>query len=211
MTLRHDATRIIRVEGDGQRYPWTTCASAVEPLRKLAGAALTTKLSALGDHGVARHNCTHLFDVAGLAIAHAARGDGGTRTYDVAIPDRDGNRTQPALWRDGDLVLRWELAGRTLLGPPPFDNVSLRGGFLGWAETTLDADLAEAASVLRRACDISLGRIMDLDVFETADMLGEQVRGTCHSFQPEMIVQAVRVKGQTRDFTDDADALLRDR
>ena len=149
--------------------------------------------------------------MAGLAIAHAARGDDGTRTYDVAIPDRDGNRTQPALWRDGELLLHWELAGRTLLGPPPFDNVSLRGGFLAWAESTLDADLAEAASVLRRACDISLGRIMDLDVFETADMLGEQVRGTCHSFQPEMIVQAVRVKGQTRDFTADADALLRDR
>ena len=46
------------------------------------------------------------------------------------------------------------------------------------------------------------------DVFETAEMLGDQVRGTCHSFQPEMMVQAVRVKGQTRDFTDEADALL---
>lgn len=211
VTIRHDGARVTGVDGDSRRYPWTTCASAVEPLRALEGAPLTTRLSALGDHSVARHNCTHLFDLSGLAIAHAARGDEGTRTYDIAIDDRVDNRTRPRLWRDGALVLDWELAGRTLVGPPPFDKVSLRGGFLSWAEDTLDADLAEAAIALRRACDISMGRIMDLDVFETAEMLGDQVRGTCHSFQPEMMVQAVRVKGQTRDFTADADALLQDR
>ena len=209
--MRHSGKRVTVVEGDAARFPWTTCPSAVEPLRALAGAELTTKLSVLGEHGVARHNCTHLFDLTGLAIAHAARGDNGTRVYDVAIDDRDGDRTRPRLWRDGELVLKWELNGRQLIGPPPFDGVSLRGGFIAWAEATLEPDEAEAASILRRACDISLGRVMDLDVFETAEMLGEQVHGTCHSFQPEMLAKAVRVKGQTRDFTEDADALLRDR
>lgn len=180
----------------------------MEPLRALAGAELTTTLSALGGHGEARQNCTHLFDLSGLAIAHAARNNADVRTYDVSIPDRDGTRTAPELWRDGEPVLRWDLAGRTIRGPAPFVDVSLRGGFLAWAEETFDADLAEAATILRRACDISLGRVMDLDVFETAEMLGDQVRGTCHSFQPEMMVKAVRVKGQTRDFTDDSTALL---
>jgi hypothetical protein len=207
----HDGERVVEVRGEGVRYPWTTCPDAVEPLRALAGAPLSTRLSALGDHAPARQNCTHLFDLAGLAIAHAARGDGGIRRYDVAIADRDGKRTHPELWRDGERVLRWDLAGRQLLGPPPFENVSLRGGFIAWAEETLDRDTAEAASILRRACDISLGRVMDLDVFETADMLGEQVRGTCHSFQPGTIERAVRVKGQTRDFTNDAGGLLQDR
>jgi len=208
VTVHHDGTTVLAVEGDSHRYPWTTCPSAVEPLRRLAGAPLTTALSALGEHGEARQNCTHLFDLSGLAIAHAARDASDVRTYDVAIPDRDGNRTTPELWRDGELVLHWDLAGRTIRGPAPFVDVSLRGGFLAWAEDAFDADLAEAASVLRRACDISLGRFMDLDVFETAEMLGDQVRGTCHSFQPETMVKAVRVKGQTRDFTDTADALL---
>ncbi|MEY2431728.1 MAG: hypothetical protein QOC92_1453 [Acidimicrobiaceae bacterium] len=211
VTLRHDGRRVIDVIGDGVRYPWTTCPSAVEPLRDLAGAPLSTRLSALGDHAPARQNCTHLFDLAGLAVAHAARGRGGTRTYDVAIPDRDGTRTQPELWRDGELLFRWSIAGRQIIGPPPFENIELRGGFIAWAEETLDADTAEAASVLRRACDISFGRSIDLDVFVTADMLGERVRGTCHSFQPGMIEQAERVKGQTRDFTSDPDALLQPR
>jgi hypothetical protein len=209
VVVRHDGTNVIDVAGDGTRYPWTTCPSAVEPLRALAGAPLSTRLSALGDHAPARQNCTHLYDLSGLAVAHAARGTGGTRTYDVAIPDRDGKYAHPELWRDGELVLRWNVAGRMLVGPPPFDGIPLRGAFIAWAEETLDADTAEAASILRRACDISFGRMMDLDVFETADMLGEPVRGTCFSFQPGMIGPAVRVKGQTRDFTDDAEALLR--
>jgi hypothetical protein len=211
VTLRHDGQRVIEVAGDGIRYPWTTCPSAVDPLRALAGAPLSTRLSSLGEHAAARQNCTHLFDLSGLAVAHAARGDEGTRTYDVTIPDRDGSRTEPELWRDGEFLFRWSIAGRHIVGPPPFDNVELRGGFIAWAEETLDADTAEAASILRRACDISFGRAIDLDVFETAEMLGDPVRGTCHSFQPGMIEQAVRVKGQTRDFTDDADALLRAR
>jgi hypothetical protein len=211
VTLRHDGRTVVEVIGDGTRYPWTTCPDAVEPLRKLAGAPLSTRISALGEHAPARMNCTHLFDLTGLAVAHAARGAGGSRTYDIAIPDRDGSHTYPEIHRDGELLFRWEIAGRTIVGPAPFEEVSLRGGFIAWAEANLDADTAEAASVLRRACDISFGRAVDLDVFETADMLGDAVRGSCHSFQPEMMEHAVRVKGQTRDFTNDADALLRDR
>jgi hypothetical protein len=211
VTLRHDGKQVVDVQGDGSRYPWTTCPSATEPLRSLAGAPLSTRLSALGEYAPARHNCTHLFDLSGLAVAHAARGEGGTRTYDVAIPDRNGTHTEPELWRDDEFQFRWHIAGRHIIGPAPFENVDLRGGFIAWAEANLDADTAEAASILRRACDISHGRAIDLDFFETAEMLGEPVRGTCHSFQPGMIEQAVRVKGQTRDFTNAADALLRGR
>jgi hypothetical protein len=208
VTLHHDGAFVTEVIGDATRHPWTTCPSAIEPLRALRGAPLSTRLSALGEHAPARQNCTHLFDLAGLAVTHAARGSRGSRTYDVAIPDRDGPRTEPALWQDGELLFRWRVNGRQIEGPAPFTDVSLRGNFIAWAEATLDAGTAEAASVLRRACDISFGRMMDLDLFERATMLGERVHGTCHSFQPGTIDQAVRVKGQTRDFTDDPDALL---
>lgn len=208
VTVRHDGAHVVEAAGDSERFPWTTCPSAAEPLRALAGAPLSTRLSVLGDYAPARHNCTHLFDLAGLAIAHAARGVDATRTYDVAIRDREGDRTDPQLWRDGELCLHWQIAGRTIESPEPFAGVSLRGGFIAWAEAHLDPDTAEAASILRRTCDISFGRIVDLDVYDTADSMGAPVRGTCHSFQPGTIERAVRVKGQTRDFTDDADALL---
>jgi hypothetical protein len=208
VTLRHDGERVVEAAGDSERYPWTTCPSAAEPLRALAGATLSTRLSVLGGYAPARQNCTHMFDLAGLAIAHAARGVDATRTYDIAIRDRVDDRTEPELCRDGQLLLHWEIAGRTIERPEPFVGISLRGGLLAWAEDNLDADTAEAASILRRTCDISFGRIVDLDMYETADAMGAPVQGTCHSFQPGTIELAVRVKGQTRDFTDDAAALL---
>src|SRR3954453_19153948 len=89
--LHHDGELVTEVVGEGTRYPWTTCPGAVEPLRALSGAPLTTRLSALGEYAPARQNCTHLFDLTGLAVAHAARGNATTRVYDVAIPDRDGS------------------------------------------------------------------------------------------------------------------------
>ncbi len=65
VVVHHDGAKVVDVAGDGTRYPWTTCPSAVEPLRALAGAPLSTRLSSLGDHAPARQNCTHLFDLAG--------------------------------------------------------------------------------------------------------------------------------------------------
>ena len=86
----------------------------------------------------------------------------------------------------------------------------LRAGFLAWAEENLVDEEAEAAIVLRRACDISFGRAMDLDVYETAADLGEIMLGTCHAFQPSTIELGRRNKGQTVDFSADADALLKE-
>ena len=211
LTLHHDGERVTAVEGDAERFPWTTCPSAVEPLRSVAGARISRRLTELGEHVAARSNCTHLFDLAGLAIAHAARAAAGTRQYDVAIPDRTRTLTSPQLERDGEVVLRWDLDGTTITGPAPYDGIALRAGFLAWAEATLDDEEAEAAIVLRRACDISFGRSMDLDVYDTAADLGDIMLGTCHSFQPGTIEVGLRNKGQTRDFSSDADLLLQER
>ena len=40
-----------------------------------------------------------------------------------------------------------------------------------WADATLPEDDAECAIVLRRACDIGMGRGMDLDAVPVADQL----------------------------------------
>jgi hypothetical protein len=211
LTLHHDGSRVTAVEGDATRFPWTTCPTAVEPLQSVAGAPITSRLTDLGAHVAARSNCTHLFDLAGLAIAHAARagaGAGAVRQYDAAIPDRSGSLTTPELQRDGTVVLQWELDGTTIAGPAPYDGLALRAGFLAWAEANLDEEEAEAAIVLRRACDISFGRAMDLDVYDSAADLGEIMLGTCHSFQPGTIEVGLRIKGQTRDFSAGADLLL---
>jgi hypothetical protein len=209
--VAHDGIRVRSVEGEGVRFPWTTCPLAVAALAPLAGMTLSLRSTAVGDVVPARSNCTHMFDLAGLAVAHAARG-GDVRQYDAVIPDRDGTRTRAALYRDGSRLLSWDVDLRMILGPEPFSGRLLRGrgreGFLAWAERELDADTAEAAIVLRRACDISHGRSQDLDAIDRAAELADVMSGSCFTFQPETWPVSLRVKGSIRDFTGREDELL---
>ena len=59
------------------------------PLHALEGMPLSDRCLAVGDWAPPRLNCTHMFDLAGLAVAHAARhvaGGAERRQYDVEIP-----------------------------------------------------------------------------------------------------------------------------
>lgn len=208
VTLRHDGSEVLGVVGDAWRFPWETCPGAVEPLRELRGAPLAPRATALADHADPHRNCTHLFDLAGLAISHAAAGR-ERRDYHVVVPERDERmRTSARVVRDGELVLEWELEGARIVAPDPFSELPLRGGFLRWADDHLDPDTAEAAGVLRRACDISWGRQHDWDSYERASEVGDFMLGVCHTFQPGTAEVALRVRGTTRDFSHSPDALL---
>lgn len=208
VTLGHNGGRVTEVVGEALRYPWSECTGAVEPLGALAGMRLSPRSTAATEHADPRANCTHLFDLAGLAVAHAASGR-DRRQYDAAVPERDERwRTRAELARDGESLLAWDVEGSTIVGPEPFAGVDLRRGFRAWAERTLDADTAEAAIVLRRACAISHGRQHEWDSYPTAIHVGEFMLGSCHTFQPGRAEVAVRMKGTIRDFTDDPQGLL---
>jgi hypothetical protein len=209
VTLRHDDARVVEVAGRPVRWPWSSCADAVVPLRQLEGMALSRRCTAVAMSADPRANCTHLFDLAGLAVAHAARGM-GRRQYDAEIPRPVGGRSRARLWRDGALLLDWQLVEGAVVDAPPYSDVRWNGGFMRWADSTLDPDVAEAAIVLRRACTIGSGRGMDLDVFDGAGDLEHLMSGVCFTMQPERIHAALRVKGSVRDFADRPEALLGD-
>lgn len=206
-----DDDAVVAVMGSGVRSPWTACLEAGEPLQALIGTPLTTGPLALAALD-ARQNCTHMFDLAGLVVTHAARGVGGDRLYDMAIDDPAGGNGERAarLWRDGDLVLQWQLLDRKVLAPQEWIGAPLWNGFIPWAGRELDADTGEAAVALRRACDISRGRQGDLDLFDSAEQLLDGMSGICHAFQPQNARVALRHKGSGRDFTDHEDLLLGD-
>lgn len=208
VTLRHNGDRVTGVAGEALRFPWTTCPGAVDLLEELVGMSLSPRATAVGEISDARRHCTHLFDLAGLAVALAARGDPRIQ-YDAVVPERDeAGATQARLSRDGELALSWRIEGGTIVAPALFEGVRLRGGFLRWADSHLDPETAEAAAVLRRACEIGLGRQFGFDRMEKASEVGEFMLGTCHTFQPGNFEVALRVPGTTRDFTDRPDALL---
>src|SRR5262245_892062 len=168
VTLEHDGARVTRVVGEAFRYPWTECPGAAAVLSGLAGMRLTTRPTAAGEHSDPRANCTHLFDTAALAVAHAAAGR-ARRRYDAEVPDRRDGRTIARLRRDGLPLLEWEVDGTRIVAPGAFAGRGLRGSeFLRFVESELDPDLGEAALVLRRVCFISAGRAQDLDAAPNA-------------------------------------------
>jgi hypothetical protein len=210
VVVTHDGERVAKVEADARRYPWTECAGATAKLRSLEGMPLSRRHSAAGRHADPRSNCTHLFDLATLAIAHAASGR-ARRRYDLEVPDRRDGRTTARLARDGEAVLAWEVDGSRIASPEPFAGVDLGGiGFLLWTEKRLDSELAEAALLLRRACFIAMGRMRDLDEAPTASALMGFATGLCHSFTPGVAERARRMRGTTLDFSGRPDALLAD-
>lgn len=216
VTLRHDRTRVLAVEGRSRRWPWSTCPGAAEPLRALEGMALSDRCLAVGESTDPHANCTHMFDLTGLAVAHAARvgnraGTALVRQYDAEVPvgATEGRPTTVLLWRDTAPVLQWTLVGRGIADPPPYTDAPWHGGFFRWADTKLPVEEAEAAIVLRRACEIGMGRGMDLDAYDRADELGPMMAGVCHTMQPGIMEVARRNKGSIRDFSDDPDSLLR--
>ena len=190
--------------------PWTSCGGAIPPLQSLRGLAVGAGLRAAARHADPKLQCTHLFDLAALAAGHAARGDAELRCYDVSIPDRRAGATRAALQRDGADLLAWGLEGNRIASPARFADRSIADrDFARFAER-LDADLGEAASVLRRAVFISIGRRYDFEAMARAEEFGAVVGGACHTFSPAELPDALRLRGTVRDFSDDAEAIFRD-
>jgi hypothetical protein len=211
-TLEHDGQHVTRAVGEALRVPWTTCPAAMPVLSALEGVPLTRSLLAVARYTNPRMQCTHTFDAACLAVAHAARCEDDPaasrhRRYAADLPDRRGGRTLAVLRRDGQVVLRWQLDKTIIEGPEPFAGRPLSGGaFASYCEETLSPDDAEAAQVMRRACVISMGRVYAFEEIPRAGLFSAASGGACHSFRPEIVGDADRVPGTTRDFTDTGEA-----
>lgn len=195
---------ITDVHGYADRYPYSACPAAAEPLKVLIGMQLSEIAHSVTRQTDARHQCTHMLDLAGLAIAAANR-QATKRIYDIVIPMRINDRTTAELWRDGATYLKWEIAGTEILSPPPYHGIDLNHGMAGWAIKTLSPEESESALVLRRSVVISRGREHNLDLQEHA-----KPHGVCFSQQPVRAEYAIRVKGSTLDFTGAPDKLCAD-
>jgi hypothetical protein len=210
VTLRHDGSTVLSCDAVSYRWPWTTCPDAAEPLRALAGMPLSRRFTAAGQWTDPKQNCTHQFDAACYAITHAAS-TREQRVYDVEVPMRDmaTGSTRARLWVDGEPRLVWALSWNGIDdAEPPFDAAPWKGGFMRWADATLAEEEAECAITLRRACDIGMGRRMDLDAVPVASQLPTMMAGVCHTMQPGVVEVALRHVGSIRDFSAHPEGLL---
>lgn len=204
VALKHAGGAVTGITGTAPRHPYSLCPQAAEPLTRLVGAKLERVANSVTRLVDGSGQCTHLLDLAGLAMAAAARGI-LQRRYEMEVPQREQGRTRARLVRDGRALLEWDIHDKTILGPAPFEGIDLRQGMARWALSSLDEDTAEAALALRRCALISLGRTRDLDAETHA-----RTTGLCFSQQPERATQALRMKGSTWDFSARAGALCAD-
>ncbi len=211
--LRHAGGKVASVDVLSRRTPWSTCAAASAKLQALVGQNLVARSSAIGGMLSMRMQCTHMFDLAGLALAAAASGI-AHRVYQASVTLRQPlpvkgaphtGRCEAVLCRDGEAVLHWIIEDEMIVSPEPR---SLLRGFRAWTET-LPICEAEDALVLRRAVDVSGGLSVDLD--SIASPLELDLPAVCHSYQPEQAALARRHKGMSRNFSSGFETMLADR
>lgn len=187
VTLSHDGTQVTDVVGEAIRFPWTTCPVGIERLRLLVGTPVA-------NHGRIKvdqtQQCTHMLDLARLALAHVLRG--GDRSYSVAIEAKpDPAACHATISRDGERVFEWHVINDVIVSPPPFSGHVTSGRAVWVPAVETDDDLREAALIIRRCLIVFRGRRRVTPSTFRASVLTE-LAGVCVSFQPDRVGDAVR-------------------
>lgn len=189
VVVHHDGLIASAVEPQMIRVPWTTCPGAVEQLRStFSGVAL----AAFAERGEKTANCTHLFDLALLAAAHAD--DRDELVFDILVSDPQGGQRRAELRRNGVALLGWTEASFRIVEPAELAGMTI-DKLRPWIDT-LDAERQEAARLLRWGNMLANGRVIPLERQSDATRMPPN----CYSFQPQRAAIAKRV-GVIRDFS----------
>lgn len=202
VTLIHDGKTIQSASTETIRYPWTTCqAAGAHLIATLRGQSLETVASGEADNS--RMHCTHMYDLAVHAAAHAH--DNADSIYDIVVPDRENDRTRPEVFLNGESVLTWEQQGDTIISAGPFEGLNLRQ-MSRWIKD-IPAPLQEPVHIIRRALMVAGGRTIDVSVLTRADGF-ENLKGACFTYQPDHLNNAMRMHDSYFDFSNNPEALL---
>lgn len=203
LTLTFDGDRIATVDGTTERTPWSVCPGALPYLADALQGRAFSEVQAMArdmDH------CTHLLDMAVLATAHAA--DKAATRFDLTVSDPVDDRREARLYQGGDLALAWTLAGDAIAGPAQFAGFELRR-LRVWA-ADLPADLAEKATLLRRAAFISQGRRLKTDAPFDVAVHRQKRGGSCYTYTGDRLQDVARKPDWREDFSARPEALLVD-
>jgi hypothetical protein len=206
LRFTHDGRRVLKVDTEALRQPYSLCGRAGEELKAVERLDLSASVLAVIRRIDARQQCTHQFDLAAVAIAAAARRR--PVRYEAVVTDLGDGGSEARLRRDGIEVLAWRVRDYAVETPDPYTGIRLGEGFTNWAATHLDEPAVESALVMRRAVFISRGRRMQAELNELGHARGG---GGCWVQQPERAAQALRVSTSVRTFSEAAPPGVADR
>lgn len=201
--LYHDGEKILSVKASMPRIPTSLCRGAIDVLDALKGTSLTTSLSDLYGGNRSREHCTHLFDLAVLALRHSQRP--GELIYDAEVPDMN-QTVEISVTRNGKLVHNWRIRDEKIVLPVDLSGKPILKGFMAWASKHYDEDELEAALVLSRTVFIARGRRFAIDRGRghTLDV-HKSLEGSCFAYQPSRSPFGHYLGTNERDFTASAE------
>lgn len=207
LRLRHDGSRIVAVEVEPVRYPFTTCPEAVRGVQRIVHLPLADA-AALRERLPGGENCTHMIDMALLAAAHA--GDAGAeRFYDIAVADERNGVTQARIECDGHLVHEWAVRVHTIDQPAELAGKPVMRGFYAWAAQTFSGMPLEAAQALQRGYFVAQSRRwLYLPIEANSAIADGMPIGGCYSYNTGAVERAQRIKGSVRDYSKSSERLL---
>ncbi len=201
-TITHDGDRVTAIHGETIRIPTSACPAAAAMLEELKGMPIDITAADLFAGGRAQRNCTHLFDLAALTLAHARRGS-VTRIYEATVPDETDDPVDIEVRRDEVPVHRWRVRDGAIIAPEELAGHPVGRGFTGWAAKRFEGDALEAATVLSRTYFLAYGRGFLPDASDGLPVATQSARiGVCYAYAPERAALATFRAGNGRDFTD---------
>lgn len=209
LQLRHDGHRIVGMDGEVLRAPVTSCSLAPEKLQDFVGLALCDEQDSYRRATPAHMHCTHLYDMALLAIAHSQQAQ-TTQQVDITVADERAGLLESEIQLDGVLIHHWCLRGKTIEYPSEYGGQSVFKGFIAWAKQQFDGVALNCAFALQRGIMVAHARRWDMDSVagKPAADFGPGL-GVCYSYSDGRETRSVRSANSTRDFTHTPEQLLR--
>ncbi len=206
--LFHDGKAITAMEGEAVRHPLNVCPGSIDLLQQLIGTPLSDNPHALGAVAKPRNFCTHLFDLASLALTHAAR-DEQQRQYDVIVEDeRNGVLNVHALINDIEFM-HWAVENQTIQNEGPCQGISIEQGFPRWVMANLKGDERETALVMIRTIFVANSRRIDISNIEGTNLVNTFMpEGICYARQEPQMHEAYHLVGTTKEYSDSPEQLL---
>jgi hypothetical protein len=190
VSIKHDGVTAHTVTASLLRAPWSTCPGAQTKCEETFTGVELAAFPALRDK---TYNCTHLYDLALLAAAHAH--ENVVLVYDIYVSDPIDGKRHAQLWRNAEHIIEWWDKSYRIVEPGELAGMKLNDMRL-WIDSLAPVQ-QEAARILQWASIIAHGRIIPMDKQSDASRMPP----SCYTFQPERAVIARRI-GQTRDFSD---------
>lgn len=187
VVVRHDGCRVTDIEGSAFRVPWITCPAATGRLRTLIGTPLQRGDGPAPAFDKAQQ-CTHLLDLAKIAIAFAPAI--GRRRYDVRVERVGGDGADARVEVDGRLGLQWTVGADRVVRDGLFAGHLTTGPARWPRDAPRDWETIEAVMLLRRGLLVYFGRRRTGGTRHAA--LLPHMAGACFSFQPERVAAARR-------------------